>query len=198
MSYERKDRFYARAKEAGYRSRAAYKLAELDRRYKLIRRGDRVLDLGAWPGGWLQVAAELSGQRGSVIGVDIVPIDPLSLPNVRVIHGDAAAAEIQEKIATECAGGADVLLSDMAPKLTGIKARDQARSAALVDVAVDLAERVLKPRGNLLIKVFQSEDVEPALSRLRRRFRTVKLTRTEATRKGSAELYALALDFREP
>jgi 23S rRNA (uridine2552-2'-O)-methyltransferase len=197
MSYKRKDSFYLRAKAAGYRSRASYKLAELAHRYKLIRSGDRVVDLGAWPGGWLQVAAEMSGPRGLVIGVDVAPIEPLAAANVRILRGDAVDVRVQELIARECAPGVDVLLSDMAPKLTGIKARDQARCTALVEVAVELAERLLRPHGNLLIKVFQNEDVEPTLARVRRRFRTVKLTRAEAARKGSAEHYLIALDFRK-
>jgi 23S rRNA (uridine2552-2'-O)-methyltransferase len=197
MAYERKDSFYARAKAAGYRSRAAYKLAELARRYHLIRPGDRVLDLGAWPGGWLQVAAEMAGPRGLVVGVDVAPIEPLSLANVRFVQGDVADERVRESIAKECGGNIDVLLSDMAPKLTGVRARDQARSAELVAVAVEIAEQLLRRRGNLLVKIFQSDDVEPSLARMRQRFRTVKLTRAEATRKGSAEHYAIALDFQD-
>lgn len=198
MAYERKDAFYSRAKAAGYRSRAAYKLAELARRYKLVRRGDRVLDLGAWPGGWLQVAADIAGPSGAVIGVDLAPIDPLPLPSVHIIHGDVENAQVRESVVAACLPGVDVLLSDLAPKLSGVKARDQARSAALAEVAFELAERVLKPRGTLLVKIFQSADVEPALARARRRFRTLKLTRPEATRKGSAESYAIGLDFHGP
>jgi 23S rRNA (uridine2552-2'-O)-methyltransferase len=112
------------------------------------------------------------------------------------MRGDAAAAEVQDALVRECAGRVDVVLSDMAPKLTGVRARDAAASAALAEAAFALAERVLKPRGRLLVKVFQSPETEAALARMRLQFRTFKLTHSDATRKGSAEHYAVGIDFR--
>jgi 23S rRNA (uridine2552-2'-O)-methyltransferase len=194
MAYKRKDAFYRRAKQSGYRSRAAYKLQDLARRYRLIRRGDHVVDLGAWPGGWLQVAAELCGRSGRVIGVDVVPVEPLGLPQVRLLRGDIENPGLADEIEWECDGRVDVVLSDVAPKLTGVRARDEVQSAALVDAAFALARRVLRPHGHMVIKVLSSPDVEPTLVEIRKHFRSVKMTRAEASRKGSAEHYLIALD----
>ena len=196
MAYQRKDAFYARAKEAGYRSRAAYKLLELGRRYQLIRRGDRVVDLGAWPGGWLQVAAELSGPLGRVVGVDLQPIQPLP-PPVTTIAGDACDSAIQDAVRERCGGRIDVVLSDMAPKLSGIRDRDIAQAAALAEAALAIAERLLTPGGRLLIKLFTAPETDAVVAAARRRFASVKLTRPEATRKGSAEMYLVCSGFHD-
>lgn len=198
MAYKRKDAFYDRAKAAGYRSRAAYKLRELAQRYQLIRRGERVLDLGAWPGGWLQVAAELSGPQGYVIGVDPEPIEPLQLANVRFIRGSAEEPAVRESLRGLVQSGVDVVLSDMAPKLTGVRERDEARALELARAALTVADEVLRPHGRLLMKLFMSEECKEIVERARSRFCTVKLTRPEATRKGSTEIYLIALDYRRP
>ena len=195
MAYRRKDAFYARAKAAGYRSRAAYKLADLARRYRLIERGDHVVDLGAWPGGWLQVAAQLTGPSGVVVGVDLQPIEPLGAPVV-TFAGDALDAGIQERLRNACGGRIDVLLSDMAPKLSGVRDRDAARALELAEAALGIAERLLAPGGRLLLKLFTGPGSDAIVAAARRRFQTVKLTSTEATRKGSAELYMVARGFR--
>ncbi len=195
MAYQRKDSFYARAKQAGYRSRAAYKLLELARRYQLIRRGDHVVDLGAWPGGWLQVAAELAGPHGIVVGVDLQPIQSLPAP-VTTITGDARDAAVEEALRARCAGRVDLVLSDMAPKLSGIRDRDTAQAVALAEAAVAVAERLLGSGGRLLMKLFTAPETDAIVARLRQRFQSVKLTRPDASRKGSAELYVVALGFR--
>src|SRR5689334_8527826 len=114
MRYRRKDSYYRRARAAGYRARSAYKLAELDDRYHLLRPGDRVIDLGAWPGGWLQIAVERVGPRGVVVGVDCVPIDPLPEPNVRLVTGDVCDPATVQAVATALGERADVVLSDLA------------------------------------------------------------------------------------
>jgi 23S rRNA (uridine2552-2'-O)-methyltransferase len=196
MAYRRKDSFYNRAKAAGYRSRAAYKLAELARRFALIRRGDHVVDLGAWPGGWMQIAAELTGSSGLVVGIDLVPIDALGTPGVSFIQGDGLDRVIHDEVLRRCAGRIDVVLSDLSPKLSGVKARDEARAAVLAEGALGAARYLLRPHGHLMMKVFMTADTEAFLEQVRAAFQKVKLTKPEATRKGSAELYLVALGLR--
>jgi 23S rRNA (uridine2552-2'-O)-methyltransferase len=195
MAYQRKDAFHARAKAEGYRSRAAYKLQDLARRYQLIRRGDHVVELGAWPGGWLQVASELVGPRGRVVGVDLVAIEPLGKANVETLVGDATDAAVLAALRERCGGRVDVVLSDMAPKLSGIRDRDVARSAALAESAIATAEALLGADGRLLVKVFSGADSE-ALALARRAFTGVKLTKPEASRKESAEMYLIGTGRR--
>jgi 23S rRNA (uridine2552-2'-O)-methyltransferase len=193
--YQRKDAFYARAKTAGYRSRAAYKLLQLAQRHRLFRRGDRVIDLGAWPGGWLQVAAQQVGPTGKVIGIDLRPIDPLPEKTVVTIAGDIADPRTQRQILETCDGKADVLLSDLAPKLSGVKARDESQAQALADCVLQCARHLLKPGGTLVVKLFMSAQVPGYVVQLRGLFRDVRTTRPEATRKGSAEIYVVATGF---
>jgi 23S rRNA (uridine2552-2'-O)-methyltransferase len=194
--YQRKDAYYTRAKAVGYRSRAAFKLQQLAQRARLFQRGDRVIDVGAWPGGWLQVAAQHVGPTGRVIGVDLQRIEPLPERNVVIVRGDLTAAEVQAQVQSLCDGKADVVLSDLAPKLSGIKARDEAQAQALADCVVSFAKQVLKPGGTLVVKLFMSGDLHGYLAQLRELFQEVKTTRPEATRKASAELYAIARGFR--
>lgn len=194
--YQRKDTFYTRAKAAGYRSRAAFKLQQLAQRGRLLRRGDCVVELGAWPGGWLQVAAADVGPKGRVVGVDLRAIQPLPETNVVTLVGDISVARTQERILEACDGKADVLLSDLAPKLTGVRARDEAQTQALADGVLQCVERILKPGGKLVVKLFMGRDLPQYVARLRAMFREVHLTRPEATRKGSAEVYAMASGFR--
>ena len=193
--YRRKDAFYSRAKAEGYRSRSAYKLLELAQRARLIRSGDRVVDLGAWPGGWLQVAAKLVGPHGRVVGVDLHPIEPISVRSVSCIVGDVREPAVQARVLAACGGPADVILSDLAPKLSGVRARDEAQAAALADLVLEFATRALAPGGRLLTKLFTTQDLPAYLTRLRALFRRVSTTRPEATRKGSSEIYAMASDF---
>ncbi len=193
--YQRKDPFYTRAKAAGYRSRAAFKLSQLAQQARLFRRGDRVLDLGAWPGGWLQVAAELVGPSGRVVGVDLRHIEALPQPNVRTVVGDIVEEVTQQRILEECGGQADVILSDLAPKLSGVRARDEAQADALARSVLAVAERVLRPGGKLVVKLFMGEAATRFVGQLRLRFGNVRTTRPEATRKGSSEMYAIAADF---
>jgi 23S rRNA (uridine2552-2'-O)-methyltransferase len=196
MPYHRKDHYYRKAKGAGYRSRAAYKLLELARRYRLIQPGDHVVDLGAWPGGWLQVAGELVGPGGRVIGVDLADIEPIANPVIVCLRGDAGDAATRSEVERLSRGRVDVLLSDMAPKLTGIRATDEARAAALAAVAVEAAHALLRPGGRFLLKLFIGPESDAIAADLRRWFRTVKRTRPEATRAGSSELYLIALGYR--
>jgi 23S rRNA (uridine2552-2'-O)-methyltransferase len=194
--YERKDALYRRAKQEGYRSRAAFKLAELQRRTRLIRRGDAVVDLGAWPGGWLQIAAELVGPAGRVVGIDVVPVAALADARVAVLEADVADPALPERVRELLGRPADVVLSDMAPKLSGIAPRDAARSAELLEAAGRFAGATLRPGGTLAAKTFGGAEMEAARAALRARFGRVRLVGLEATRKGSSELYLVATDYR--
>lgn len=194
--YQRKDTFYTRAKAAGYRSRAAFKLQQLVQRRRLLHRGDCVVELGAWPGGWLQVAAEYVGSEGKIVGVDLQAIQTLAEPNVITVVGDISEARTRELVAQTCGRKADVLLSDLAPKLTGVRARDEAQAHALADSVIQWAGCILRPGGTLIVKLFMGEALSQYVERLRAMFHSVHLTRPEATRKGSAEMYAVATGFR--
>ena len=196
MKYRPKDAFYRKAKEAGYRSRAAYKLLELSRRFRLIKPGDRVLDLGAAPGGWLQVAAELAGPKGKVLGIDLQAIEPFREPSIVVVQGDIASRECRDKIKEILGGAADSVLSDLSPRLTGIRDADISRSVELIRLAHGVARELLRPGGNFLVKTFVAEELRDFFSELKEDFALVDRTRPEATRKGSSEIYFCARGFR--
>lgn len=194
--YQRKDAFYQRAKAVGYRSRAAFKLLQLAERHRFFHRGDRVVDIGAWPGGWLQVAAQHVGPTGRAIGVDVQPIEPLPNRTVITLVGDITDRRTQERVTESCGGKADVLLSDLAPKLSGVRARDEAQAQALTECVLRLAEQVLRPGGTLVIKLFMGSELPRFVARLRALYRDVRTTRPAATRKESSEIYAVATGFR--
>lgn len=196
MKYERKDAHYRRAKAEGFRARSAYKLADLDDRHRLLRKGDRVVDLGAWPGGWLQVALDRVGSSGRVVGVDLVAIEPFAGRPVETIVGDVRDAAVVEEIRTRLGGPANVVLSDLAPKLTGIRATDEARCEELVATVVRSLSSLLAPGGRALLKIFMDSNHRETIEALRRRFGRVTTTRPDASRRGSAELYVVASDFR--
>lgn len=197
--YRRKDSFHARAKAAGYRSRASYKLLELANDHQLIQRGDVVLDLGAWPGGWLQVAAEIAGPKSRIVGIDQRPIEPLGIECVSTITGDVLDPAMREVVRDACGGRRlDVVLSDLAPSLSGVRARDEARAEELFSGVFDWVHALLRPGGKLLIKLFMGADFALRRDRLRAEFAAVRTTKPDATRKGSAEVYAVATGWRGP
>ena len=195
MSYNPRDRYYKKAKHEGYRSRAAYKLLELQQRYRLLRPGDKVVDLGAAPGGWLQVAAKVVGQKGKVIGIDVQEMRPFSDGQIVSVHGDISAGEIQSKIAELLGGLADTVISDMAPKLSGVRDADIARAVELNRLALAVAVRLLRPGGSLLIKSFMSNELHQLTAELKKEFSDVQRTKPEATRQGSSEFYFVAKGF---
>jgi 23S rRNA (uridine2552-2'-O)-methyltransferase len=195
MSYKPHDRYYKKAKQEGFRSRAAYKLFELQQRYRLLRAGDKIVDLGAAPGGWLQVAVKVVGQNGKVIGVDIQAMQPFSERQIVLVHGDVSSDEIQSKIKELLGGMADAVISDMAPKLSGIRDADMARAVELNRLAFDVAVPLLRPGGSLLIKSFMSNELHQLTAELKRQFSDVQRTKPEATRQGSSEFYFVAKGF---
>lgn len=194
--YERKDFHYRQAKKEGLRSRAGYKLGELDKRFQLLRRGMKVVDLGCWPGAWLQVASRSVGAEGLVVGVDLAPAEALPGGNVEILHGDATDPSVQEQLGVLLDGRADVFLSDMAPKLSGIKHADAARHAELVRVAMDVARRLLAPEGAFVAKLFMDAEYQDLMQELRGTFVSVKTAKLGSTRQHSAELYVCAKRVR--
>ena len=196
MTYRPKDSYHRRARAAGYRARSAYKLIELADRFRLLRRGDHVVDLGAWPGGWLQVAVERIGADGRAVGVDVVPIDPLPAANVDSMSGDVRDPAVLRAVRERLGRAADVVLSDLAPKLTGVAATDEARQSELGTAVLAALPDLLRPHGRLVMKVFMGPDQPALLARLQTLFDEVRTTRAEATRRGSAELYAVCTGYR--
>lgn len=191
-AYKRKDAAYRRAKQEGYRSRAAYKLQELDRRFQLLRRGQRVVDLGCWPGAWMQYALERVGPSGRVVGVDLAEPEPLAAKNARILVGDVADPEIVDRVRDDLGGPADVVLSDLAPKLTGVKPADAVRHADLVRLAIERARAWLEPEGALVLKLFMDAEYQGLISELRSAFKAVRSIKPDSTRQGSSELYTCA------
>ncbi len=189
------DPFVRRARAEGYRSRAAFKLIELDERDRLFAAGHLVVDLGAAPGSWSQIAAARVGPRGRVIAVDLLPIEPL--PRVTVIEGDFTTDAVLDTIAVALGGQrADVVLSDMSPNLSGIASADQARSALLAELALDFILTHLKPEGAFVVKTFQGSGFPALLGSMRRRFASVISRKPEASRDRSAEMYLVARGYR--
>ena len=191
----RRDDYYNRAKQQGYRSRAAYKLKQLDELETLIDRGDAVVDLGAAPGGWLQVAAELAGPRGTVVGVDfqrIKPFDDEIDDRIETIRGDMTEEKTRDRVREATGGSVDVVLSDMAPNMTGEYSLDQARSLHLARTAAEVALELLDSGGDFAVKIFEGPDVDDFRADLEGEFQYVRATQPDATRKESSELYLLA------
>jgi 23S rRNA (uridine2552-2'-O)-methyltransferase len=188
------DPYVHAAKAKGYRSRAAFKLIELDDKFGLLKKGARVLDLGAAPGGWSQIAAQRSGPLGRVVGIDILEMEPLE--GVTLIKGDMLAAETPEMLKEALGGPADLVLTDMAAPTTGHRATDHLRTSALLEAALDTAEEVLRPGGAFVGKVFQGGATNDLLVRLKQRFTSVKHVKPPASRSESVELYLVALGFR--
>jgi 23S rRNA (uridine2552-2'-O)-methyltransferase len=189
---ERKRDVYRRmAREQGYRSRAAFKLKEIDKRFRVFENAKVVLDLGAAPGGWLQVASEIIGKEGLVIGVDLKPIKPLGLENVKTIVGDVTENSTLEEVRRLLSGSVDVLLSDLSPQVSGAWDIDQLLQIELTRAALKFAEEFLKPNGWVVLKVFQGMDTQSFLEDLRKRLGYMKIYKPKASRRRSAEIYVV-------
>ena len=189
------DPYVKRAHEEGWRSRAAFKLEEIQRTDRLLRPGITVVDLGAAPGGWSQYAARLLAGKGRVIALDVLEMP--ALPGVEFIQGDFTEPDVLERLEAALGGArVDLVMSDMAPNMMGISDVDHDRSMYLVDLAVEFASKTLRPGGDLLMKVFQGREFQPLLARLRKEFDTVKLRKPVASRARSSEVYVLARGYR--
>jgi 23S rRNA (uridine2552-2'-O)-methyltransferase len=191
------DPYVKRAREMGYRSRAAFKLEEMDDRFKFLKSGHKLIDLGCAPGGWCQIAAARVGLekgKGRIVGIDLLPVDPI--PGVDLIEMDFMADEAPALLTERLGGRADGVMSDMAANTTGHKKTDHLRSSGLAEAAIEFAREVLAPGGSFLAKVLQGGTEGELLALLKRDFKAVKHIKPPASRKDSAELYVLATGFR--
>jgi 23S rRNA (uridine2552-2'-O)-methyltransferase len=189
------DPYVRQAQALGLRSRAAFKLLEIDDRDHLLRPGLTVVDLGAAPGGWSQVVADRVGPQGRVFALDLLAIEPL--PGVTLLQGDFTDQALLDRLLERLAGRpVDLVLSDMAPNMSGMKAVDQPRAALLAELALDCARQVLRPGGDLLLKMFQGAGFDPLLAELRAAFAKVVVRKPQASRPRSREVYLLARNYR--
>ncbi|GJD29500.1 Ribosomal RNA large subunit methyltransferase E [Methylobacterium adhaesivum] len=188
------DPYVARAKREGYRSRAAFKLIEIDERFKLLKPGQRIVDLGAAPGGWSQVAAKIVGGSGRIVGIDLLEIEPMT--GVEFITLDFLDPKAPEILTDLLGGPADLVLSDMAANTTGHKQTDHLRIIGLAETAAEFAREILAPGGSYLAKVFQGGTEGTLLADLKRDFAAVRHVKPNASRADSSELYVLATGYR--
>ena len=191
MQRHLKDPYVQQAQREGYRSRAAYKLIELDQRDRFLRPGQCVVDLGAAPGGWSQVVAKRNGPKGRVFAIDLLEMEPIA--GVEVMRGDFREAEDLARLSASIgAAGVDLVLSDMAPNLSGMPAVDQPRMMYLVELAIEFAAQLAKPGSALVVKAFQGEGFDPMLKDLRQGYKQVQIRKPAASRSASREVYLVA------
>lgn len=188
---KKKDFFYKKAKKEKYRARSAYKLIELNKKYRLIKQGDFVIDIGASPGSWSQVALELVGRDGFVLAVDILPMVPLD-GSFGFLRADISKPNILDKIKKNFPGNADVIISDAAPEFSGIRSRDVGLTLRLNQDILKISKEILKPRGILVFKTFQNSELSELVSEIKTIFKTTKIVKPKASLRKSPEIYVVA------
>ncbi len=192
----KREYYYKKAKEENYRSRATYKLVQANAKYGFIQRDDVVVDLGAAPGGWIQAARKMTGKNGFVLGVDLKPIDPFTQEYIRTIIADFTEPGIVEEIRSFLPREADAVISDAAPNITGVWEVDHARQIDLATKALEIAQCLLKPKGNFFVKLFEGEMFNDFILKVKDLFETVKIVKPQASRAKSSEMYLLALGLK--
>jgi len=192
--HQEKDPYFQKAKAEGYRARSAYKLLQIQEKFKILRAGDIVVDLGAAPGSWSQVAARIVGPKGRVVAIDLQEMEPI--PEVTILQGDMTDLEVQDEIIETVGRRAAVVLSDAAPFPTGIKLREHVLSMELARAALAVAQALLHPGGSLVIKVFQGEDLPDVIREVKLAFHPVKIHTPDATRKESWEQFIVAQGYK--
>ena len=192
----KREYYYKKAKEENYRSRATYKLVQANAKYGFIQRNDVVVDLGAAPGGWIQAARKMTGKNGFVLGVDLKPIEPFTQEYIRTIIADFTEPDIVEEIRSFLPREADVVISDAAPNITGVWEVDHARQIDLATKALEIAQCLLKPKGNFFVKVFEGELFNDFIQTVKNLFETVKIVKPQASRAKSSEMYLLAIGLK--
>lgn len=194
LTRQKKDIYVQAAKKDGYRSRASYKLIELQTKYKFLKPGMKVVDLGAAPGGWSQVVIDIIGPKGSLWALDILAIDPIT--NVKVIQGDFTTQEVHDKLISMLEGALlDWVVSDIAPNMSGCTAVDQPKSMDLLENVWDFAKQHLKPQGGLLFKAFQGEGLDEFVKGIKQNFKSVVIKKPNSSRAQSREVYVLARGY---
>jgi 23S rRNA (uridine2552-2'-O)-methyltransferase len=192
----KKDYYYKKAKEEKYRSRAAYKLFQAVEKYRFMRRGDVVVDLGAAPGGWIQAARKIVGTKGFVLGVDIGPIEPFSASNVLTIIGDVREEDTVQRIMEFIPRKADVVVSDVSPNVSGVWELDHARQIDLAQKGLEIANETLKSNGNFFVKVFEGDMLKDFVLKMKRNFEVVKIIKPKASRARSSEIFVLGMRLK--
>lgn len=193
MTYNPQDRFFKKAKKEGFVARSVYKLEEIDQKYKVFKSGQRVLDLGASPGSWSQYASKRIGHNGRLLGVDLSPVS-VSLPNAIFLQADLRDLELESVFRDNGFEAVfDIVMSDMAPKTTGIKSADQARSMELCELALDTAKRFLRPGGTFICKFFQSGEFGQLRAAIKKEFERVDALKPESTRSISKEIFLIGI-----
>lgn len=195
-SFIRKDRFYFKAKKEGYPARSAYKIIELNKRFGIFKPGRKIVDLGCAPGGWLMVAEEILAGKGTLVGIDLLPLHYTPLATTHFIQGDFTAPAERVKIKTLLKGQADWVLSDMSPDISGIAFRDTFQSTELAGSALEFVLEILKPQGGFLFKVFPGPELEDFRKQLARHFKKVRTVIPEATRQSSTEIYIVCQEIK--
>jgi 23S rRNA (uridine2552-2'-O)-methyltransferase len=191
MAFNPQDHYFKKAKKEGFLARSAYKLGEIQKKYRILKPNQKVLDLGCAPGAWSQVVLKILGTKGALRGIDLKPVT-LKAPNAVFVEGDI----FQQPPESFVEAPYDVILSDMAPNTTGIMIRDQTLSAELCQKVVDLCDQFLKPGGNMVLKLFQGPDAKQIENEVKRRFAKMQLLKPQSTRKESKEIFVIGIGFR--
>ncbi|MBU7042205.1 MAG: methyltransferase domain-containing protein [Theionarchaea archaeon] len=194
MAYNRKDGYWRKAKKEGYRSRASYKLLQINKKFHLIKKNDYVLDIGCAPGGWMQVAQKIVGPQGFVLGVDIHRIRPFDADNTDVLSMDITDPQAVDRIKNHI-DSFDTVISDVSPNISGIWDVDHYNSIELSTKAFHIAQRTLRPKGNFVVKIFQGELIHEFYTTVKKAFGYTKITSPQASRKSSAETYIIGKYF---
>jgi 23S rRNA (uridine2552-2'-O)-methyltransferase len=190
----RKDQYRRLAKDQGYRARSAYKLSQLNNSYRILKKGSRVVDLGCAPGGWLQVATKEVSAGGKVVGIDLKPVEPVA--GAAILQGSIEDPGVIAKVIEALGGKADVMLSDLAPNVSGVWDVDHARQISLTTSALAVAQKILREGGSAVFKVFEGDMLNELRAEMRRSFGRVLLSKPSASRQESSELYVVCLDFK--
>lgn len=196
LEERKKDHYYKKAKEQGYRSRAAYKLLEVLDKFRIIRKGDKVLDLGAAPGGWSQVASEVVGDSGLVVSVDLKPMEPFQRENIKILNLDINFEGLSKVLKDISRDRFNVVLSDASPNIIGAWDLDHYRQISLALRVLELVEEILKPSGNLFVKLFDGPEVKSFMEKVKDMFKYVRLLKPKASKSKSSEVYLLGIGFK--